>query len=55
VFFLLAALGGSVYTSLLTGVNSFSKFALVGGIRASAQTVSYEICLAISVFSFLVI
>lgn len=55
VFFLLAALGGRVYTSLLTGVNSFSKFALIGGIRSSAQTVRYEICLAIFVFSFLVI
>lgn len=55
VFFLLAALGGRVYTSLLTGVNSFSKFALVGGIRSSAQTVSYEICLAIFIFSFLIV
>lgn len=55
VFFLLAALGGRVYTSLLTGVNSFSKFALIGGIRSSAQTVRYEICLAIFIFSFLVV
>lgn len=54
-FFLLCVLGGRVYTSLLTGVNSFSKFALLGGIRSAAQTISYEICLAFFVFCFLVI
>ena len=53
-FSFFGCLGGGIYTSLLTGVNSFSKFALVGGTRSAAQAIRYEICLAFFIFSFVV-
>ena len=55
IFTLLSVLGGGIYTSLITGVNSFSKFALVGGTRSAAQAISYEICLAFFLFIFLLV
>lgn len=45
-FLLLILLGISSYIILLTGLNRKSKFAIVGSLRASAQTISYEIRLA---------
>lgn len=54
IFLFLRILGGSIYTSLLTGVNSFSKFALIGGTRSAAQAIRYEICLAFFIFSFII-
>ena len=36
-----------VYASLLTGYSSISKYALVGAVRACAQTVSYEVGLIV--------
>lgn len=39
--------GISVYSFVLRGWSSFSKFAYLGGLRASSQTVSYEVGLAV--------
>ena len=45
--FFLFILGISVYSFVLAGWSRFSKFGYLGGIRASSQTVSYEISLGI--------
>nr|ALO77545.1 NADH deshydrogenase subunit 1 [Myodermum sp. MYO01] len=43
----------SVYTIMLAGWSSNSNYALLGGIRAVAQTISYEVSLALILLSFL--
>lgn len=45
--FAIASLG--VYGIVLAGWSSNSKYPLLGGIRSSAQLISYEICLGLSV------
>jgi NADH:ubiquinone oxidoreductase subunit H len=52
VLFFLRLLGLSVFGLLLSGIISSSKFGYLGGIRASAQSVRYEIGLSLVVFSF---
>ena len=39
-----------VYSFVLSGWARFSKFGFIGGIRASSQTVSYEVGLSILFF-----
>ncbi|VFP79513.1 NADH-quinone oxidoreductase subunit NuoH [Candidatus Erwinia haradaeae] len=48
LFFLMMA-GLSVYAVLLAGWSSNNKYSLMGAIRASAQTLSYEVFLGLSV------
>lgn len=43
-------LGLAVYSTLLVGVSSFSKFGAVGGIRAASQSIRYEISLSLILF-----
>nr|UPL65804.1 NADH dehydrogenase subunit 1 [Megalotomus sp.] len=57
--FFLCISGMSVYGTMLCGWSSNSKYALLGGLRAVAQTISYEVsmamimlCLFIFIFSF---
>lgn len=45
--FLLCVLGAGVYPILLGGWGAGSKYPLLGGIRAVAQTISYEVILAL--------
>uniref|UniRef100_UPI003003121C NADH dehydrogenase subunit 1 n=1 Tax=Triatoma boliviana TaxID=3120505 RepID=UPI003003121C len=59
VLFFLCCTGMGVYGVLLSGWSSNSNYALLGGIRSVAQTISYEvsmalilICLLIMIFSF---
>jgi len=52
---LLALLGLIVYSTLLTGVTAYSKFGIIGGMRAAAQSVSYEIVLSILLFANLLL
>ena len=47
IFFVIFLLGVGIYSFVLRGWRRFSKFGYLGGIRASSQTVSYEISLAI--------
>lgn len=54
VLFFLCLIGISVYSVLLSGWRSNSKYAILGGIRSSAQSVSYEISLSLIVFSILI-
>uniref|UniRef100_A0AB39U377 NADH-ubiquinone oxidoreductase chain 1 n=1 Tax=Anomala vitalisi TaxID=3240851 RepID=A0AB39U377_9SCAR len=43
----------SVYTVMIAGWSSNSNYALLGGIRAVAQTISYEVSLSLILLSFL--
>lgn len=52
LFFLACARLG-VYTVIIAGWSSNSRYALLGGLRAVAQTVSYEVSLALILLSFI--
>jgi NADH-quinone oxidoreductase subunit H len=51
VLYVLALSGLSVYGIFLAGWASGSKYPLIGGLRASAQLVSYEIAMALALFA----
>jgi NADH-ubiquinone oxidoreductase chain 1 len=50
--FFLFILGISIYSLVLAGWSRFRKFGYIGGIRASSQTVSYEVLISLLVISF---
>ena len=54
-FFFLAVLSLGVYPLIIAGWSSNSKYALLGGLRAVAQTISYEVSLALILLSFIVL
>jgi len=51
ILFVFAISSLGVYGITLAGWASNSKYSLLGGVRASAQMISYEICLGLSVVS----
>nr|AVE15537.1 NADH dehydrogenase subunit 1 [Mantidae JZ-2017] len=53
LFFFLVCTSMGVYTIMLAGWSSNSNFALLGGLRAIAQTISYEVSLALILLSFI--
>lgn len=55
VVFLLCVIGVTVYANLLSGWRRNSKYTILGAIRSSAQRISYEVILAICVFSVLIL
>lgn len=55
IFFFLCVISLGVYPLMIAGWSSNSKYALLGGLRAVAQTISYEVRLALIVLSFIVI
>nr|YP_026026.1 NADH dehydrogenase subunit 1 [Pollicipes polymerus]AAS00867.1 NADH dehydrogenase subunit 1 [Pollicipes polymerus] len=55
IFFFLCVISLGVYPLMIAGWSSNSKYALLGGLRAVAQTISYEVSLALIVLSFIVI
>jgi NADH-quinone oxidoreductase subunit H len=55
VLYLLAIAGLSVYGVILGGWSSNSKYSLLGGLRASAQMVSYELTLILSVLAVIAV
>jgi NADH-ubiquinone oxidoreductase chain 1 len=44
-----------VYTVIIAGWSSNSGYSLLGGLRALAQTISYEVSLAFILLSFVVL
>nr|QJD07245.1 NADH dehydrogenase subunit 1 [Choroterpides apiculata (nomen nudum)] len=52
LLYFLACTSMGVYTVLVAGWSSNSNYALLGGLRAVAQTISYEVSLAIILLSF---
>ena len=48
MLFALALASFSVYGIVLAGWSSRSKYAFLGGVRSSAQMISYEVCLGLS-------
>nr|AGX31534.1 NADH dehydrogenase subunit 1 [Notochthamalus scabrosus]AGX31547.1 NADH dehydrogenase subunit 1 [Notochthamalus scabrosus]AGX31560.1 NADH dehydrogenase subunit 1 [Notochthamalus scabrosus]AGX31573.1 NADH dehydrogenase subunit 1 [Notochthamalus scabrosus]AGX31586.1 NADH dehydrogenase subunit 1 [Notochthamalus scabrosus] len=54
-FFFLCVVSLGVYPLMVAGWSSNSKYALLGGLRAVAQTISYEVSLALVLLSFIVL
>nr|YP_009250713.1 NADH dehydrogenase subunit 1 [Heterotermes vagus]AMX23042.1 NADH dehydrogenase subunit 1 [Heterotermes vagus] len=55
LLFFLACTSLGVYTVMIAGWSSNSSYSLLGGLRALAQTISYEVSLAFILFSFVVL
>nr|YP_009713607.1 NADH dehydrogenase subunit 1 [Pseudeuphausia sinica]QGG46166.1 NADH dehydrogenase subunit 1 [Pseudeuphausia sinica] len=55
VLFFLCCTGLGVYTTMGAGWSSNSKYALLGSLRAVAQTISYEVSLALILLSFIML
>jgi len=55
LLFFLAMAGLAVYAVLFAGWSSNSKYALLGGLRSAAQTISYEVFMGISVMGVVAI
>ena len=55
ILFLLAMSGVSVYGVMLAGWSSGSKYPLLGSVRASAQMVSYEAALGLSIATVVIL
>nr|YP_010417072.1 NADH dehydrogenase subunit 1 [Lacera noctilio]USC54659.1 NADH dehydrogenase subunit 1 [Lacera noctilio] len=54
VLFILCCMSLGVYTVMVAGWSSNSNYALLGGLRAVAQTISYEVSLAMILLSSIV-
>nr|WNL53938.1 NADH dehydrogenase subunit 1 [Coptotermes truncatus] len=55
LLFFLACTSLGVYTVMIAGWSSNSGYSLLGGLRALAQTISYEVSLAFILFSFVIL
>ena len=55
IVFVLAVSSLSVYSLLLAGWSSGNKYSLLGALRASAQTISYELSLGLSLVGILLV
>ena len=55
ILFVLGVSSLSVYSLLLAGWSSGNKFSLYGALRASAQTISYELALSLSIVGVLLL
>ncbi|MDE0518158.1 MAG: NADH-quinone oxidoreductase subunit H, partial [Bdellovibrionales bacterium] len=55
VVFVLGVSSLAVYSLLLAGWSSGSKFSLYGALRASAQAISYELALSLSIVGVLLL
>nr|UPX88622.1 NADH dehydrogenase subunit 1 [Pterostichus melanarius] len=55
MLFFLACMSLGVYTVMIAGWSSNSSYSLLGGLRAVAQTISYEVSLALILMSFMIL
>lgn len=55
LLFFLAMAGLGVYAVMLAGWSSNSKYALLGGLRSAAQTVTYEVFMGLSVMGVVIL
>nr|YP_010626024.1 NADH dehydrogenase subunit 1 [Inocellia elegans]WBK02783.1 NADH dehydrogenase subunit 1 [Inocellia elegans] len=55
ILFMLCCLSMGVYGLMIAGWSSNSMYSLLGGLRAIAQTISYEISLALILMSFILL
>uniref|UniRef100_UPI00315D437F NADH dehydrogenase subunit 1 n=1 Tax=Libellula melli TaxID=3137713 RepID=UPI00315D437F len=55
LLFFLCCTSVGVYTVMIAGWSSNSMYALLGGLRAVAQTISYEVSLALILISFIIL
>nr|YP_009050553.1 NADH dehydrogenase subunit 1 [Dysmicohermes ingens]AIG24342.1 NADH dehydrogenase subunit 1 [Dysmicohermes ingens] len=55
LLFFLCCTSMGVYTVMIAGWSSNSNYALLGGLRAVAQTISYEVSLALILMSFILL
>nr|WKU83772.1 NADH dehydrogenase subunit 1 [Argyra sp.] len=55
LLFFLSCTSLGVYTVMIAGWSSNSNYALLGGLRAVAQTISYEVSLALIMLSFVML
>nr|APT41517.1 NADH dehydrogenase subunit 1 [Lutzomyia trinidadensis] len=55
IMFFFSCISLGVYTVMLAGWSSNSNYALLGGLRAVAQTISYEVSLILLILSFILL
>ncbi|MCA9852438.1 MAG: NADH-quinone oxidoreductase subunit H, partial [Dehalococcoidia bacterium] len=55
VFFVFAILGLNIVGIMMAGLGSGNKYALLGGVRAAAQMISYEIPLVLALLAVVIV
>jgi len=55
ILFIFAISGMGIYGMVLAGLSSNNKYSLMGGLRSSAQMISYELALGLSALSVIVL